>query len=48
MPVIDRHTILNMYQQIISITGPVFLLILLGFAVSKFKIEIHEKTIDFY
>ena len=47
MPVIARHTILNMYQQIISITGPVFLLILLGFAVSKFKVEIHEKTIGF-
>ena len=36
-----------MYQEIISITGPVFLLIFLGFAVSKFKIEIHEKTLGF-
>ena len=36
-----------MHQEIISITGPVFLLIILGFAVSKFKIEIHEKTLGF-
>ena len=36
-----------MYQEIISITGPVFLLIFLGLAVSKFKVEIHEKTLGF-
>ena len=36
-----------MYQQIFEISGPVFLLILLGYLVSKFKIELHEKTMGF-
>ena len=36
-----------MYQQIFEISGPVFFLILLGFLVSKFKIELHEKTMGF-
>ncbi|MAJ14580.1 MAG: hypothetical protein CMN44_06395 [SAR116 cluster bacterium] len=36
-----------MYQQIFEISGPVFFLILLGFIVSKFKIELHEKTMGF-
>ena len=36
-----------MYQQILEISGPVFFLILLGFLVSKFKIELHEKTMGF-
>ena len=36
-----------MYEQIFEISGPVFLLILLGYLVSKFKIELHEKTMGF-
>ena len=36
-----------MHQQIFEISGPVFFLILLGFLVSKFKIELHEKTMGF-
>ena len=36
-----------MYQQIFEISGPVFILILLGYLVSKFKIELHEKTMGF-
>ena len=36
-----------MYQQIFEISGPVFFLILLGFLVSKSKIELHEKTMGF-
>ena len=36
-----------MYQQILEISGPVFFLILLGFLVSKFNIELHEKTMGF-
>ena len=36
-----------MYQQIFEISGPVFFLILLGFLVSKFKIELDEKSMGF-
>ena len=36
-----------MFYQILSITGPVFILIFIGFFVSKLKIDIHQKTLGF-
>ena len=36
-----------MFYQILSITGPVFILIFIGFFVSKIKIDIHQKTLGF-
>ena len=36
-----------MFYQILSITGPVFILIFIGVFVSKLKIDIHQKTLGF-
>lgn len=36
-----------MFYQILSITGPVFILIFIGFFVSKCNIDIHQKTLGF-
>lgn len=36
-----------MYSQVASISAPVFILVIIGFIIAKFNIELHQKTLGF-